>query len=122
MNDLISRGMQHLFPHATIDAIESAVSKIKREGGLLLSDTAFILVSLPEGPLEIPQIMAFYAEGGAREMKQQLVDFLRAKGYNRFRAVNISGAPDPVWQRTFRHPEVRSARVATMFDFEIEGK
>lgn len=122
MLPLIQRGMQKLFPHVTEAEHEQAVAKIEQKGGLLTSETAFILVFLPEEPLEVPQIMAFYAEGGAREMKQQLVDFLRSKGYNRFRALNMSGAPDPVWERTFRHPAVSTKRVATMYDFEIEDK
>jgi hypothetical protein len=123
--DLIIRGMKPFFP-VDDEAIMKEVRRIDKSGGFLGAKekgslVAFCLVEWPSSPLDIPQVLHFYSEGSKKAthaLVGHVLDTVKKKGYTKLRAINGSGAPDDIWQRTFRHEGWEIKPVKTVFDFE----
>lgn len=126
MNDLqnlILRGMKGVFnvsDKVLLDELARGVRTCEYRL-FYVKYTAFCIVMMPQKPLETPQVMHFYTEKPAlrRALAREVLDFVKSKGYNKLRAINNSGAPDPVWVRAFRQTGWEIKPVKTVFDFEV---
>ena len=71
-----------------------------------------------------PQVIQLYSEGSrtfTRELAQQTVDKIKERGYNTFRAINMSGAPDAVWQKALTPEGSTSKIIGSIAEFQING-
>lgn len=80
------------------------------------------LVAWPGSDLDPnPQVVHFYAARAARKaLVQATVDFIRARGYNRFLAVNYTGKPDRVWERAMRAKGWTTRPVGSIMEFKAQ--
>lgn len=70
-----------------------------------------------------PQIAHFYVDPKSRAKKklmEETVAIIKKHGYMSFKAVNGSGTPDAVWQRTFNPKGWKSRPVGTIMQFEAQ--
>lgn len=85
---------------------------------------AICAASLPEGPLDknTVQVTLFYSEapGVRRRLAQALVDTLKERGYNKFWALNNSGATDEVWARAFSPEGWYKKPLGCVYAFSVE--
>ena len=86
---------------------------------------AFAMIYIPaRNALEqVPQVMHFYSEGGRKETRalvDEVLNTVKAKGYNTLRAINGSGRRDAAWLRAFRHKDWMQNPVKTVYDFEVK--
>lgn len=128
LGDLIVRGMTPFFSAKPAEIIKEVVKYIP--GGVFVgydkteAPVAFCIVRWPQNSIETPQVLHFYSEGGHQitaDLVSVVLDSVKAKGYNKLRAINGSGMDDEKWKRVFRHPDWNINPVKTVFDFEVKA-
>ena len=67
-----------------------------------------------------PWVVHFYAERGAkRPLGRACVDWMRGWGYDRVRAINLTGQSDEAWMRAFRGVAPVS-KIGGLMEFDLE--
>lgn len=125
IKDLALRGMRDFFPAKDAEIIREFARHIQL-GGVLVGyeegvPVAFCIIYWPTSALEIPQVLHFYSEGSratTRKLLGSMMDKIKQKGYNKFRAINGSGADDAIWTRAFSYEGWEIKPVKTVFEFE----
>lgn len=123
LKDLLLRGMRGFFPATDAEIIREVACGM-REGRykvFTVHYTAFVIIVLPQNPLQVPQVVHFYSEGAPqrRALVAKVLAFMKENGYNKFWGINGSGKSDAVWTRAFRHKEWKINAMNTVFEFEV---
>lgn len=124
IKELLLRGMKPFFPFADADILREVVKYIP--GGVYVgyekgAPVCFCIVRWPQNPLDTPQVLHFYSEGtraATRALVDTVLDKVKAKGYNKLRAINGSGMSDETWKRVFHKEGWEIKPAMTVFDFQ----